>query len=77
MMTAKLISDGGSQTVRLPKSCRFDGDEVYVNRIGSTVVLTPKENGMPSSIMAAAELFTDDFMEGVEDPPLQEKAESL
>lgn len=77
MMTAKLIANGGSQAVRLPKSCRFDGDEVYVNRIGGAVVLTPKGNDMLSSMMAAVDLFTDDFMEGVEDLPLQERAISL
>jgi antitoxin VapB len=77
MMTAKLIANGGSQAVRLPKSCRFDGDEVYVNRIGGAVVLTPKGNDMLSSMMAAVDLFTDDFMEGVEDLPLQERAVAL
>lgn len=77
MMTAKLIANGGSQAVRLPKSCRFDGDEVYVNRIGGAVVLTPKGNDMLSSMMAAIDLFTDDFMEGVEDLPLQERAVAL
>lgn len=77
MMTAKLIANGGSQAVRLPKSCRFDGDEVYVNRIGGAVVLTPKGNDMLSSMMAAVDLFTDDFMEGVEDLPLQERAVTL
>ena len=77
MMTAKLIANGGSQAVRLPKSCRFDGDEVYVNRIGGAVVLTPKGNDMLSSMMAAVDLFTDDFMEGVEDLPLQERTVAL
>ena len=71
MMTAKLISDGDAQEVRLPESCRFDGDEVYVNRIGDAVVLTPKKGGILSPMTAAAELFTDDFMEDVEDLPLQ------
>ena len=77
MMTAKVIANGGSQAVRLPKSCRFDGDEVYVNRIGGAVVLTSKENDMLSSMMAAVNLFTDDFMEDVEDLPLQERASAL
>ncbi|WP_370519651.1 antitoxin [Adlercreutzia sp. ZJ242] len=29
MITAKLMANGGSQAVRPPKSCRFDGEEVY------------------------------------------------
>jgi hypothetical protein len=32
---------------------------------------------MLSSMMAAVDLFTDDFMEGVEDLPLQERAVAL
>lgn len=72
MMTTKLIADGGSQAIRLPESCRFDCDELCVNRIGNAVVLTPKSGDMPSPMMAAAELFADDFMEGVEDLRLQE-----
>ena len=77
MITAKLIANGGSQAVRLPKSCRFDGDEVYVNRVGGAVVLTPKDNDMLSSMMAAVDLFTDDFMEGIGDLPLQERVGAL
>ena len=43
METARVFSNGGSQSVRLPKSCRFNEDEVPVNRIGNVVVLFPKE----------------------------------
>lgn len=31
MMTAKLFENGRSQAVRLPKECRFSGDEVSVS----------------------------------------------
>ncbi|MEO8152083.1 MAG: AbrB/MazE/SpoVT family DNA-binding domain-containing protein [Rhizobacter sp.] len=30
--TAKLITHGGSQAVRLPAEFRFEGDEVYIRR---------------------------------------------
>ncbi|HMJ91124.1 MAG TPA: AbrB/MazE/SpoVT family DNA-binding domain-containing protein [Candidatus Acidoferrum sp.] len=42
MKTAKLFSTGGSQAVRLPKEFRFEGDEVFVEREGDTVILKPK-----------------------------------
>ena len=77
MMTAKLITSNGSQAVLLPDGCRFEGDEVYANRIGDAVVLTPKSNGMFTSMLASANLFTDDFMEGVGDLPLQEREDAL
>jgi len=39
--TAKLFKNGSSQAVRLPKECRFAGDEVVVKRFGDTVILVP------------------------------------
>lgn len=39
--TAKLFRNGSSQAVRLPKECRFDGDEVIVKRFGDMVILVP------------------------------------
>ena len=43
-MTAKLFQNGSSQAVRLPKEYRFEGEEVYINRIGNMVVLIPKDD---------------------------------
>ncbi|MFC7339315.1 antitoxin [Haloferula chungangensis] len=39
MDTAKPFKSGRSQAVRLPKSFRFEGDEVVVTRLGAAVVL--------------------------------------
>jgi antitoxin VapB len=42
---AKIFQNGGSQAVRLPKSCRFDGqDEVVVRRVGRKVILEPADD---------------------------------
>ena len=62
METAKLFKNGGSQAVRLPQSCRFTGDEVYVNRVGEAVMLIPK-NAKWKSMIDSLSLFTDDFLE--------------
>ena len=62
MMTAKVFENGRSQAVRLPKECRFDTDEVAVNRIGDIVLLMPKTNKW-SSFMQAIDMFSEDFME--------------
>ena len=42
METARIFENGRSQAVRLPKKYRFDGDEVFVQRLGDAVLLTPK-----------------------------------
>jgi antitoxin VapB len=42
---AKIFQNGGSQAVRLPKSCRFSDDqqEVIVRRVGRRVILEPAD----------------------------------
>ena len=42
---AKIFSNGGSQAVRLPKSCRFpEGQrEVVARRVGRKVILEPAD----------------------------------
>lgn len=40
---ATLFMNGGSQAVRLPKECRFEGNAVHVWREGSRVIMEPIE----------------------------------
>lgn len=61
MMTAKIFENGRSQAVRLPKECRFSGEEVAVNKIGDIVMLMPKENKW-SGFLNSLNLFSEDFM---------------
>ncbi len=76
MMTAKLFENGRSQAVRLPKECRFSGDEVSINKIGDIVILMPKDKKW-SGFISGLHMFTEDFMkEGREQPAGQER-ESL
>ena len=75
MEVAKIFSNGGSQAVRLHKNCRFDQDEVLVNRIGSVVILMPK-NDPWAPMMQSLDMFTEDFLaDGIEDLPVQERAQ--
>ncbi len=40
---AKVFRNGASQAVRLPREFRFDAEEVCIKRIGSAVLLFPKD----------------------------------
>jgi virulence-associated protein VagC len=53
--TAKVFMTGRSQAVRLPKSCRFDADEVEARRVGRSVVLTPKNDDWDAAVRALFE----------------------
>ena len=65
MQTAKLFANGQSQAVRLPKDCRFLGDEVYAQKIGSAVMLFPKEKSW-EVFLEGLNGFTEDYFEAIE-----------
>ena len=58
METGKLFTSGGSQAVRLPKSCRFTGDEVAVKKVGAIVMLFQKEKALENFLLC--DPLTDD-----------------
>ena len=72
MDTAKLFLNGQSQAVRLPKEYRFQGDRVYLKRLGNAVVLLPYEAPW-QSLLDSLDHFSPDFMQDREQPPLQER----
>ncbi len=73
MESARVFTNGGSQAVRLPKSCRFEDSEVLVHRIGDVVILMPRKNAW-ESVINGLSMFTDDFLaREIEDLPLQER----
>ena len=67
---AKVFMSGRSQAVRLPKSCRFDGAEVFARRVGNSVVLTPKHDDWAASVRALFASFEagDELQRGEEWP---------
>lgn len=73
METAKIFENGRSQAVRLPKKCRFEGEEVLVQKLGKAVLLIPKDAAW-ETFMSGLEGFTDDFMVERENLPVQERA---
>jgi antitoxin VapB len=73
--TAKLFRNGRSQAVRLPKEFRFEGDKVYVKRVGNAVVLIPYRESW-RGLFESLERFSEDFMEDREQPVRQEERES-
>jgi antitoxin VapB len=70
METAKLMMNGDSQTVVLPKEFQFQGSEVYIKKIGSVIVLISKEN-LWQTLFDSLSLFSEDFMESREQPVLE------
>lgn len=76
METAKIFQNGSSQAVRLPKEYRFSGDEVYVKKVGSAVMLYPKDQ-VWQTFMNGLDGFTDDYFAEGRDQGKQPDRESL
>ena len=75
MKTAKLFQNGQSQAVRLPKEFRFAGDEVFIKKSGSAVVLIPRVNSW-GALFDSLDKFSDDYMTE-RSQPAQQKRETL
>ncbi len=70
--TAKIFMNNRSQAVRLPKEFQFNGREVFIRTEGSDVILSPRPSDW-SSYLAEGPVASENFMEGVEDLPVQER----
>jgi len=75
MDTAKIFQNGRSQAVRLPKQFRFSDDDVFIKKVGTMVMLFPKDDPW-APLGASLDQFTDDFMES-RDQPAQDSRENL
>ena len=73
MERAKVFTSGNSQAVRIPHGLRFDTDTVYVQRIGSALVLLPSDDPW-GALFHARTLVSDDFPPRGDQPPWQERA---
>ena len=64
--------NGRSQAVRLPKECRFECDEVYVQKQGDRVILSARKPNW-DQFFDSVPVFGDDFLAEREDLPPQER----
>ena len=72
MQTARLFKNGRSQAVRLPQEYRFDGDRVFIKRVGNSVVLIPYQEPW-QSLFESLGRFSDDYMQDREQQAQQER----
>ena len=70
--TAKIFMNNRNQAVRLPKEFQFNTREVFIRKEGNDVVLSPKPVDW-SAYLGNGPVASDQFMEGIEDLPVQER----
>lgn len=61
MKSAKIFKNGQSQAVRLPREFRLQGQDVYVRKLGSAVILIPKGDPWATLRNSFGE-FSEDFL---------------
>lgn len=69
---AKIFMNGRSQAVRLPKEYRFDTDEVYITKQGSSIIITEKKPTW-DEFFDSESAFDDDFLKDRLDVQPQER----
>lgn len=76
MTTAKVLENGTSQAITLPKEYRISEDEVFVNKIGEIVMLIPKSFEW-GGLLNSLNMFSEDFMQNGREQGTEEERESL
>ncbi len=71
---AKVFQNGRSQAIRIPKEFRVDTAEVYMEKVGETLVIRPKpQNRWDTFFRMLDETDTSDFLTNRVQPPLDDK----
>ncbi len=76
MLSSKVFISGNSQAIRLPKEYQVDDKEMFIQKIGNTIILFPKTNPWEAFEKSLSE-FSDDFMTGGRNQPKMQKREGL
>jgi antitoxin VapB len=71
--TAKIFMNNRSQAVRLPKEFQFSTSEVFIRRHGDEVILSPRPKDW-SGYLTSNAIASEEFMDGVEDLPVEERS---
>lgn len=72
MDTVKVIKNGGSQAVRLPRLYRMNGKEVFVKRVPEGILLMEKGD-IWSAFERCLEEFPEDFLKKKRVPKDQQR----
>ncbi|MEA3289839.1 MAG: type II toxin-antitoxin system VapB family antitoxin [Campylobacterota bacterium] len=73
-MKAKVFQNGRSQAIRIPKEFRVDTDEVYIEKVGDSLIIKPKKEDKWDKFFEELEdVDTSDFLNSREQLPIQER----
>mgnify|MGYP000852751104 CR=1 FL=1 len=77
MDTAKLFINGRSQAVRLPKTYRFEGKEVYIKKVSQGILIIPKDKSVWDDWEENLKKYDEPFMTDRNQPHSQQERDGL
>lgn len=73
MQTVRVFQSGNSQAIRIPREFALDESEMYIQKVGNSLILTSMKDHW-SSLKASLSIFSDDiFNKGREQPKMQRR----
>ena len=73
-MMAKVFQNGRSQAIRIPKEFRMEGDEVYIEKIGDTLIIKPTKTDKWDSFFKSLDAVdSTNFLDDRVQLPLQNR----
>jgi antitoxin VapB len=73
MLTTKVFRSGNSQAIRIPKEYQIEGEELYINKIGSAIIIFPKNDPWELFRKSLADFSDDYFVDGRNQPKMQNR----
>ena len=77
MKVAKIFQSGGSQAVRIPKECRFEGNSVQCKKVGSALILFPEKGSWDILFEACGEFSAEIFKDRYQPPATRRESMDL
>ena len=73
MLTTKVFKSGNSQAVRIPREYKIEASELFINKIGSTIVIFPKNDPWELFKKSLTDFSDDYFIDGRNQPKMQKR----
>ena len=73
MLTTKVFKSGNSQAIRIPKEYLINEDELFINKIGNTIVIFPKNDPWKVFKESLTDFSDDYFLNGRNQPKMQNR----
>jgi len=76
LQSAKVFTSGNSQAIRLPKEFQFKETELFIQKIGNSIILFPKDDPWRAFEESLSE-FSEDFLADGRNQPDQQTRDGL